>query len=214
MLIRPIIITITLLIFGFIVPTQAFAQDDDMKSLGEILNPETDYGNNGEPLTSKFMANRYYKECISTESITMNTEEREMLCACNAAKSSQYLTVNDFKSLHEKSKKGRTARGKFLAYSYTKCMPFVVENIFKTDCYKSPKLKDIIVGKKKICSCAAHSFKDYVKSDQVLILDTVLLHHPRSIDPLEPYLQGDSYYLMRDNYINQCKFNFLYERDN
>lgn len=208
------VLIFTLFAIGALQNVFAQQPDDEVKSLGEILNPEIDYGNNGEPLTPKFMAKRYYNQCLKTESITMNEKEKEMLCTCTSAKSSQFLDVEDFKALPEKSKAGTKARGKFIAYAYVPCMSFVTESIFRNDCIRSPKIDDIVVGKKKICSCASNRFQDFLRLNEVMVIDQALHEYPMTINPLEIFLQKPAYYSQRDIYIDRCKFEFLYNRQN
>ena len=41
-----------------------YAQDDAPITLDDIFSTEKDYGNGDKPLTPKFMANHYYKNCL------------------------------------------------------------------------------------------------------------------------------------------------------
>ncbi len=194
--------------------TNTHAQDDAPITLDDIFSTEKDYGNGDKPLTPKFMANHYYKNCLISENITMTAREKELLCTCTAAKSSQILTVDEFKVLNEKTKAGKYARGKFIAYAYVPCMPFVMESVVINDCKKTKLIQDIVIGKNKICKCASDQIKTYIKQNQVTVLDIVLRNHPRTLNPLEYYIRERAYTSQRDSSINNCKYNFLYDRDN
>lgn len=209
------IFTLLILLIGLqtFVPSASYAQEQ--QTLGDIFNEdEIDYGNGDEPLTAQFMAKYYYKQCLNTPSITMTSNEKEVMCTCTAAKAAEVLLVDEFKALDQKSKAGTRARGKFIAYAYSPCMPFIMTSIFRNDCKKSKHIDDLIIGKKKVCSCAANDLAKITRLNKVYVIDQALKHHPMSLNPLEHYLQGDGYYAQRDSSINQCKFRYTYERDN
>jgi hypothetical protein len=205
---------IAIALFTFAPICLIVATSTQAQTLDEIFNPGVDYGNGDKPLTSKFMATRYYNGCIKSENITMTPQEKEFLCTCSAAKASQILLVDEFKVLNERTKAGRNARGKFLAYAYAPCMPYVMEKVLTSDCKKSKLVQDIVVGKNSICKCASNNYKHYIKTNKVTVLDKALHKYPRTLDPLEYYLRDKSYYSQRDIAINTCKYDFLYHRDN
>lgn len=213
--------SIALIMFTLILTGSLFARDnivhaqtEQPQTLDEIFNPEKDYGNDGKPLTPEFMANHYYKGCMATESLTMTPEEKELLCTCTAAKSSELLLVKEFKALEERSKAGKFARGKFLAYAYVPCIPFVMERLIKEDCKKNKALQDIVRGKNEICNCVKGEYITYIKQNEPLVLDRALREHPMTLNPLEYYLRDGAYHSQRDLTIKKCKYRFLYNRDN
>ncbi len=214
MLIRFILFALAFTALFITTAPKTYAQNDASVTLDDIFNPGTDYGNGDKPLTPKFMANHYYKNCVKAENLTMSPNEKELLCTCTAAKASQILLVDEFKVLGEKTKAGKYARGKFIAYAYVPCMPYVMEKIVTNDCKKNKLIQDIVIGKNTICKCAANNYKTYIKQNEVTILDLSLREHPRTLDPLEYYLRGRAYSSQRDLAINSCKYNFLYDRDN
>lgn len=199
-----------IMLFAFTAP--AFAQDD-VKPLSEILNPPIDYGNDGKPLTAKIMANYYYKQCAAEETLVFSDDEKELLCACSSANMSEHLSVAEFKALDQDTVKGRNARGNAVAYGYIPCMEYVIETKVMRDCLKSPKLKDIIIGKKRMCGCAVDHMQNFMMRDGTYIIMDTLKHNPMSLNPLEHYFREDSYRSQREHYLHNCRMSIQYELD-
>ncbi len=192
----------------------AIANDDKVKSLGDILNPKTDYGSDGKPVTAASMANHYYKTCTSKDSLVFDDIEKDILCSCTAAKMSENLTIEDFMMLDNKTPKGKDARGRMLAYSYAPCMEYVIEKKVSTDCYVSKRLDDIIIGKSLICDCVAERFKEHISLVAPRMITTYMLYEPMGMNPLEDYFVKKDYYAQHDVFMRQCRFDFEYSRDN
>lgn len=208
---------LTLFMCTAMLHSAAFAQrtdENNVESLGDILNKPEDYGNKGQPLTSAIMANHYYMNCINEKSLTFEEEEKKILCGCNAAKMSEYLSVQEFKDLRVKNRKGKNARGKALAYAYAPCMKYVIEKKVKHDCYVSKKLDDIVVGKKTLCKCVVDDFKYFFDQNAIHIIKDAVHYNPMTLNPLEDYFKKADYSNRRRYFIKQCRFKFLYNRDN
>lgn len=190
------------------------SKEEGVQSLGDILNAPEDFGSNGQPLTSAIMANHYYGVCASKKNLAFDEEETKILCGCNAAKMSEVLTVQEFKDLDKNTKTGKKARGKALAYAYAPCMKYVTEKKVKDDCYVSNKLNDIVVGKRSLCKCVVDNFKYYFDHNATSIITRATHYDPMTMNPLEDYFIGADYSSQRGNFIKQCRFKFLYKRDN
>lgn len=185
-------------------PLPSSAQDDDVKPLSEILNPPIDYGNDGKPLTSQIMANYYFKNCIKEDTLVFEQDEKELLCACSAANMSQHLSVEEFKALDKDTVKGRNARGKAIVNGYTPCMEYVMESKIMRDCSKSKQLRDIIIGKSKMCGCTTNYMKSFMTRDGAYLIMNTLEQHPMSLDPLEYYFREDGYFNQLEHYLKGC----------
>ncbi len=192
----------------------AQSNDDDVKSLGDILNPKTDYDNDGKALTAASMANNYYNSCIDKNNFVFDEIEKNILCSCTAAKMSENLTVDDFMALDKKTAKGKDARGRMLAYSYAPCMEYVVDKKVSTDCYISKSLDDIVIGKSHICKCVADRFKQHINRAAPSIITSSMLNEPMTLDPLGYYFKNRDYYAQHKVFMGQCRFDFEYHRDN
>ncbi|GEM_PF-2126859 len=195
-------------------PSTAQSTDEEVKSLGDILNPRMDYGNDGKPLTSAIMANHYFKTCMEEKSYIFGEDEKEILCGCTSAKMSETLTVTEFMELNKKTSRGREARSRMLAYDYAPCMEYVIEKKVRTDCMTSSRLEDIVRGKAAVCRCVSNRFKDYINDNAAYIIMRATHFDPMTLTPLEHYFSEKDYSSQRDVIINQCRYDFEYARDN
>ena len=206
---------IFVLLFCIYLHAPAFAQSNNkVQSLGEILNEKPDYDSDGKPLTSAIMANHYYKNCVNKESLVFNKNEKKILCGCTSAEMSEVLSVQDFKNMEKKTRKGKDARGRMLAYAYAPCMDYVIHEKIRQNCRQSKSLEDIVSGKKIICSCVIDRFKQFLKTNASYIITDAIHHDPMTLDPLEYYFTRGNYYPQRDVFMRQCRYKFEHARDN
>lgn len=195
-------------------PALVFAQNDNIENLGVILNPDVDYGNDGKPLTAAIMANYYYQQCTAKESLAFTDEEKDILCACTSAKMSKVLTVDEFKALWQDNRKGLDARGKALAFAYAPCMEFAVAPKVRGNCMQSPRLEDIVIGKKQICRCAVASYQQLIKETAPKIVMEGIKYDPMTMNPLEHHFTTSNYLQTLDASVKFCRYRDKYKRDN
>lgn len=201
-------------IFALALPTAAFAQNDDIENLGIILNPDVDYGNDGKPLTAAIMANYYYNQCTSQESLAFTDEELDILCSCTAAGMSKVLTVDEFKTLSQDNRKGLDARGKALAFAYAPCMEYAIAPKVRGNCMQSRHLQDIVVGKRQICRCTVDSYQQLIKETAPKIVMEGIKYDPMTMNPLEHHFTTTNYLQTLNSSIKFCRFRDKYKRDN
>lgn len=204
------------LFFAFVMcmPAQTFAQDNQVKSLGEILNQPTEDDEWAGDVNSSTLANRFFKGCVAEENLALLDQEKELLCGCMSAKMSENLTVSELKTLKADTPAGKDARSKALAFAFAPCVPYVVEGRIKDDCMISPAIQDIIRGKAKICNCVTEKFNAMFDNDLGFIINEAVKYDPMSLNPLERYFRGRNYEAQHKMYTKQCSYKFRYERDN
>ncbi len=189
------------------------ASDDDVKPLGEILNPRID----DDPQNvqdSKNMAKAFYKKCMGTRSLAFSNEEKDMMCACTAANLDTVITPKEYQSINSDSVRGRDVRGKIIAYSYLECVDYIIESKLKADCMVSPIINEIVRGKSQICTCSAEKYNDILKKNTSYIIMDALKHDPMTLNPFEHYFTTTNHGDNLDNYIRHCKTKMLYEKHN
>ncbi len=189
------------------------ADDDKVQSLGDILNPQSDDGVSSVK-NAKEMANIYYKKCIKEKSLAFDEEEKEILCACTSAEIGSVISTKEFKNLYKDNYKGKDARGKVLAYAYTKCMDYVIENKLFNDCMVSPTIKKIVTGKSAVCNCSTKSYKDIIAKDTSYIIMEAIKYDPMTLNPLEHYFTSTNYEYMFDKHTQYCYSRMLYNKHN
>ncbi len=211
MIIKKLKLILALLI---LTPLNAYAQNtNDVKNLGDILNPRANSENDGKPLTAARMANNYYKKCIAAETLVFTQDEIQTLCACSSANMAETLTIDEFTVLEQDSRKGRDARGKAISFGYAPCMQYVIETKIKRDCQDAPYINDVIIGKKAICQCTTDYFQKHVTGNGPYIILEALKYNPMTLNPLEDYFRKDTYIGQRDQYIRACRDKIQYQLD-
>lgn len=180
--------------------------NDKVESLAEILNAPQDYGNDGKPLTPKIMANNYYKQCNKVNSYFLGPDEQNILCSCSAAKMSEMLTVQEFKDLGKPNLKGKDARGKMLAYAYAPCMEYAVKDVVQRDCMAHKDLREIVVGKSKICGCVINKYNTFLNENGTHIIMSALHYDPMTMNPLEQHYVEGQYDVQLNMFVRQCRY--------
>ncbi|MBI1300392.1 MAG: hypothetical protein GC137_01925 [Alphaproteobacteria bacterium] len=190
------------------------AQDDAVKSLGEILNQPIQKDDEGIELTPKILANKYYEQCVAEKSFIFDDEELNLLCTCTSANMSRTLTVEEFQDLEKDTTAGKIARGTMLAFAYSPCMKPVVQLKTKKDCAVSSQLDDIVVGKRHVCSCAVKMFDQFMDSNIPQIVTEAVYQNKMELNPLKFFYSEWPYHNHLKQYITQCVRTFRYEQAN
>jgi len=207
---------LTLVLCGFLLmasPAHAQNNDDDVKSLGEILNPQPEQDPTNVQNADE-MARVYYKSCMAEESLAFSNEEKDMLCACTAAHLDRTITPQDYRHINADTVKGRDIRGKVIAYAYLECVDYALESKFHADCMVSPIISSIIRGKSQVCSCTADKYKEMVANNTSYIVMEALKYNPMTLNPFEHYFTSRDHGDNMDNYIRHCKSRMLYKKHN
>lgn len=206
------LLQIIVLTIIFFVPNPLHAQDDDVKSLGEILNQPVEEDDEGIELTPKILANRHYEKCVNKKSLIFDDEELNLLCTCTAANMSRTLTVEEFQNLDKETKDGKFARSTMLAYAYSPCMKPVAQLKAKKDCAISSQLDDIAVGKRHICDCAVKMFDQFMDSNIPQIITDAVYQDKMDMNPLRFYYVEWPYRSHLEQYVKQCVRKFRYQQ--
>lgn len=190
--------------------TSARADNNEVKSLGEILNPQEK--NNTLKLSPIERGNFYYENCMQTESLAFDKNEKETLCTCTAAKMTNLLTNKEFSHLYKDSKEGSNARMKVITYAYTGCMNYVIEKKIRKDCATLPFLDTVFHGKKQVCACAVNQYNELMSKAAPEIFMDAIKYDPMTLNPLEHYFTSDAYYYNVKRYAKACRTKLLYEK--
>ncbi len=202
----------TLLLVFITVPQMTKAQDD-VESLGRILN-EPNLNENGQALTGEDYANMFFEKCMSEDQDVFVESEREILCSCTAAKMSENLTIEDFQALYKKSNPGREARGKTVAFAHLPCMQYVLDTKINRECRKLPLVKRLISGKNTLCSCTRRKYKKHLRQNASFIARNARINNPMSMNPLALYFESKEHEYHIENITEGCKFDIDYNKYN
>lgn len=212
-----------ILLLGLFIPDNlAYAQttednnvrieDDQVKPLGEILNPKTDKLD--ENLTVDERGNLYFERCMAKESLAFDPEEKEIICACTAAKLGEIITAPEFPHLYKDTTTGEKARMKVITYAYTECIDYAITDKMYKDCAILPLMQKISYGRTRVCECAiGHYNKLLIEGTAHWIMEGIK-HSPMTLNPLEHYFTSDAYYNSLLDYAKVCRAQMLYDKNN
>lgn len=186
--------------------------DDRVQSLGEILNPKADEQDPSK--TPKDRGNAYFKNCMATESLAFDEDEKELLCACTSSKVGEILTGEDFAHLYKDTLIGKEARMKMIAFAYTDCMEYAIKRKVYKDCRVLPIMKMIRHGKSHVCKCTAGHFDKLINSAAAKVIMDGVKYHPMTLNPLEYYFTTDGYYKTLEGFGKVCRAQMVYYKHN
>lgn len=205
-------VTLFALLFLCLIP-QISAAQDDVESLGRILNEPGEY-RDGKAVTGEDFANMYYEKCVSEKQDVFVEREREILCTCMAAKMSETLTLSEFQALERKTVAGRDARGKVVAFAHLPCMSYVMDSKIHRECRKLPVVQKLITGKNTLCGCTKNRYKKYLIQNASFIAQNARLNEPMSMNPLAIFFEGREHNYHIKNFTKKCKFDIDYNKYN
>ncbi|MDH5723042.1 MAG: hypothetical protein OEY94_06945, partial [Alphaproteobacteria bacterium] len=191
--------------------SHAQTSDDDIIPLGEMLNPDLIKPpvDKKAPVTPSDYANAYFEKCNSEDQVVFTPSEQEVLCACSAANMSSLLSVREFKLLDVDSKEGDVVRQNVMLHAYAPCARYVVPEYARKDCFSSPQIKNVSVGRESVCLCAGDRVEKVVSKTSLAIIERFHMHHPDEINFLKDYFMSPDYEFYLRHSVGQC----LYEQN-
>lgn len=198
--------------FGF-QSTLSYAQtlEEDIVPLDEILNPDMIKPKDDKkaPVTASDYANAYFEKCNTEDQVIFTPSEQEVLCACAAANMSSVLAVRDFELLEIDSADGDLVRQNVMLYAYAPCASYIVPEYARKNCFTSPQLQHISVGRERVCLCAGERVEKLVSKISLDLIEIFHMHHPNKVDFIRDYLMSPNYEFTLRQSIRQC----LYEQN-
>lgn len=141
----------------------------------------------------KETANAYFENCIKTASPTqeMSAEGQQMLCACTAARLTQFFTMEDWKAMGGSDPAvARPAYNKMMTNIYAPCMAEPVRERYYNRCLK------VQGQQQQLCTCTADKLASYMQYHGSRIFGEMLAKDPNMQDPwaaLENYGEFNGY---------------------
>lgn len=201
------------LLLSIIFAANSYAQEDDVKSLGEILNERPDGATPGL-VTGQDFANAYYDRCQTEYTDVFTPSELQTLCTCMAAKMSETLTVEEFKVLYNRGLQGENARSKSIAFAHLPCMMYVVDTKVMRECRNEPVVRRLVTGKNTLCACTVKRYKKHIAQNASFISRSARIEHPMSLNPLAIYFESEEHRWQIKHLTKDCKFDIDYYKYN
>ncbi|MCB1784235.1 MAG: hypothetical protein KDI13_09590 [Alphaproteobacteria bacterium] len=189
-------------------PTPAPVEEG--QSLKDILVPDPNKPENPKQMTGEDYANFYFKKCVASEQNYLSEENHTALCACTAANMTKFMTPEQMQLIYADSKNGDKARQFMMVNAYGPCMPAVTRDATYGRCLIENKLREIVSGKGKVCDCTADALEYYVNINTANIFYHAFKEAPLTIDPLERFIDGDTYMSVMRGNLDRCLYNLTY----
>lgn len=133
-----------------------------------------------QTLVSKETANTYFANCVKTASPTqdMSVEGQELLCACTAARLTQFFTMEEWQAMMSSDPAiQRPAYNKMMTDIYAPCMAQPTRERYMKRCARTAGLEQ------RICACTADRLALHVQNSGPQIFARLLAQNPNMQDP-------------------------------
>lgn len=128
----------------------------------------------------KETANSYFDNCVKTASPQqgLSVQAQEMLCACTAARLTQFFSMEDWKTMTGPNPaEARIAYNKMLINVYAPCMEEPTRERYYGRCAKTQGMDQ------KICTCASDKIAAHMAVQGPDIFTRLLAKDPNMQDP-------------------------------
>lgn len=145
-----------------------------------------------QTLVSKETANSYYSNCIKAAPAQgFSQTGQQMLCACTAARLTQFFTMEDWKIMNAADPAiARPAHNKMMINVYAPCMGEPVRERYYNRCIGTQGRQQ------QLCTCTADKLSVYVQYHGPRLLTEILGQAPHMQDPwsaIENYPEFNAY---------------------
>lgn len=148
---------------------------------------------NAQTLVPKETANQYFANCLNTSTAGLSAQGQKTLCACTAARMTQFFTLEDMNAMMDSNPAiARPAYNRMMVDVYAPCMAEPARERYYARCAKTSGLQQ------QICTCTADKIAAYLQSHGSQIFSSILATNPTIEDPWVA-LENDASY---NNYID------------
>jgi hypothetical protein len=171
------------------------AQAQNSSELEHMINPKPAQQDPAEniPQTAAEMANNFFTQCVGEKKPFYSPETQEYMCGCEAAKITDFMTLDDIKNLSKDTRAGSDARAKFIINAHMPCMLDATPDIVMDECRKNSRLDKVLFGKKKICECTAEAMQEFFEYNAGDLALMATKYEPMTTDILHFFLMGQEY---------------------
>lgn len=133
---------------------------------------------------NKEMANSFFNTCTQSAMPYVSDETKQYMCACQAAKMQENLTIEDIKSMAQQSQAGRNATNKMILNVYAPCIEYPARDYHYTTCMNDPKNKNLTSNPQGLCACSANQIATYLRQNAQKEFTRILNRTPNVTDPM------------------------------
>lgn len=150
---------------------------------------------------SKETANSYFENCVkaSAPSQTMSQEGHEMLCACTAARLTQFFSMEDWTAMMSQDPAiARPAYNKMTINIYAPCMAEPTRERYAARCAKTSGMNQ------QICTCTAEKIAFHLQYYGSSIFTNILAQNPNVTDPWAALEEDAGYNSFIEKAAREC----------
>lgn len=150
---------------------------------------------------SKETANQYFANCVkgAAPSQQMSKEGQEMMCACTAARMTQFFAMEDMKAMMSADQTiARPAYNKMMVEVYAPCMAEPTRERYLARCAKTNGTN------RQVCECAAGKIGNYMKNRGSELFSAILAQNGDIMDPWAALESSDVYNKYLETATREC----------
>lgn len=134
---------------------------------------------------SKEQANAYFANCVKAPPQPgLSAKAQQMVCACTAARMTQFFTIEDMKTATTPNAPGqREAFNRMMVDVYAPCMEEPTREYHYNACITNPQ--SARYGNPQIvCECMATQVANHMKTNGAAVFRDILARNPNIVDPM------------------------------
>ncbi|MFA5592246.1 MAG: hypothetical protein WC989_02910 [Micavibrio sp.] len=134
---------------------------------------------------SKETANSYFDNCAAQPAgESLSADSQNMLCACTAARLTQFFTVEDMQAMADPNRpEARLAVNKMLVEIYAPCMEAPTRDFHYNACITNPDTARY-GDPQRICPCMADAVAGHMRNNGPAVFRDILTRNPTIVDPM------------------------------
>lgn len=155
---------------------------------------------------SKETANQYFDNCVKSASPQqpISTQTQEMLCACTAARLTQFFTMEDMKTMTgSEPTSARAAYNKMMVNIYAPCMEEPTREYYRNVCISNPDTARY-GDPQKICPCMADKIAIHMATNGPRVFAEILSANPNITDPMAALLGDPKFETFAQSQLLSC----------
>jgi hypothetical protein len=158
------------------------------------------------PVT-KETANVYFKNCTAqTAEQKMSVQAQNMLCACTAARLTQFFSMEDMATMTNPQSEPAAQRGAFnkmLINIYSPCMEEPTREFHYNACISNPQTSQY--GEPaKICRCMADAVAAHIQVHGPTVFEELVARNPNIVDPMAALTNDPSFQTFAQSKLLAC----------
>ncbi len=158
-----------------------------------------------QTLVPKETANAYFENCIKAPPTTMSERGQQMLCACTAARLTQFFTLEDMQAMSSNQTAiARPAFNRMLINVYAPCMEEPTREYHYKSCIENPQTAMLGKHPDGLCSCAANALATHMRFHGSEIFTQILAREPMITDPAAALFEDPEFQTLAQQKVMDC----------